>query len=131
MTETIVTNENEGNRKVGEVATSLISLLRRYDTVAYVVGVKQGRTVKNWAEKGVVPSDPVMQTRLKVAEALAKTVNDEQRPWVSGSWLIACNPHLGESSPSEMIQSLAGTSDDHQVTEKLYQAAELFASTPG
>lgn len=68
-----------------------------------------------------------METRLHAAESLALTVKDEQRPWVSGAWLIAGNPHLGEVSPSAMIQSLTGTDEDRLVTERLQQAAERFA----
>ena len=130
MTETIVQNENRDTREVSEVASSLINLLRSNETAAYVLGLKQGRTLTNWAEKGVMPSDPVMVTRLKVAESLALTVKEEVRPWVSGAWLISNNPHLGEHSPSELIQSLSGTAEDSQLSDSLHHAAEHFASLP-
>lgn len=46
MSETLNHNEIENSRRVGEVAASLVDLLRHHETVAYVLGLKQGRTVK-------------------------------------------------------------------------------------
>jgi hypothetical protein len=120
--------ETEDNRRLGEVATSLTRLLHQYGNVAYVLGLRQGRTVKNWAENGTTPVDPLMDTRLRVAEQLALTVREEERPGVSTAWLISCNPHLGDNSPAEMIRSLSGQAEDEQAIGKLQFAAADFAA---
>jgi hypothetical protein len=121
--------EQPNTRQVNEVAHSLKTLLRDYGTVAYTLGVKQGRTVRNWVENDAHPANPLMQRRLETAEALAITVRDEQRPWVSGAWLISANPYLAEQSPAELIQSLTGEQEDKDVLERLDFAAKQFAAS--
>lgn len=118
----------EVSRQVGEVAASVAGLLHRYDTVAYVLGIRQGRTIRGWAERGTVPADPRTEMRLRVTEQLALTVKDEVRPWVSGAWLISANPHLGEQSPAELIRSLEGATEDEQTIGRLQAAADHFAA---
>jgi len=115
-------------RTIEAVTQSLKKLLCSYGDVAYVVGVTQDRTVKNWAEKGIIPSDPVMTSRLQVVEKLASTVQDERRPWVSAAWLIGPNPLLSEDAPRELLQSLQGSPDDEVTVQKLQFAAEQFAA---
>jgi hypothetical protein len=115
-----------GERTISEIASELQGLLRRNDTVAYVVGVKQARTVKNWIEGQTSPADPLMRRRLEVAEKLALTVQDPTLPHLSGAWLIAINPRLEEESPAELIQSLQGTEGDAAIIDRLQAAADLF-----
>ena len=115
-------------RQLHDVALAVKELLQRYDTVAYVLGVKQSRTVKSWAQGSTVPSDPQPEMRLLTTEKLATTVRDNQRPWVSASWMIANNPLLLEDSPAELIQSLTGTEADVEILSRLNDAAEYFAA---
>ena len=91
--------QTAGKRSVSEITNSLIELLQGHQAVAYVVGVKQSRTVKGWAESNTFPSDPVMLSRLEAADDLAHVVCDSDRPWVSQAWLISCNPRLEEDAP--------------------------------
>jgi len=129
MNQLLTQEQPRTHRPVSEIAGSLRDLLRDYGDVAYVVGVKQARTVKNWAEERSIPADPLMRTRLEVAEVLAATVHDAARPWVSAAWLISCNPRLEESSTAELIQSLAGRPEDMEAIEEMSYAAQQFAAT--
>jgi hypothetical protein len=116
-------------RPLSEVAGNLKVLLRRYDDIAYVVGVKQARTVRNWAEHGVTPSEPRMRQRLEVAEMLASIVAPRGLPHVPAAWLIFHNPYVDEQPPCELIRSLDGSDTDMETVEKLVFAAESFAGT--
>jgi hypothetical protein len=120
--------EQKDSRRVGEVALALKQLLQEYDTVAYVLGIKQARTVRNWAEKGTQPSNPLIESQLRVTEDLALTVKDKDRPWVSSAWLISGNPRLGEESPATIIRSLTGDGEDERLINRLQAAAAHFAS---
>ncbi len=127
MNTSIPREKNNQSRQPGEIAATLVTLLRSYDHVAYVVGVKQTRTVRNWVENNIEPANPRMKARLEVAEVLASTVQEQERPWVSAAWLIANNPYLDEEVPSDLIQSLTGDASDRETVERLQFAATQFA----
>ncbi len=118
--------EQTYRRDLSTVAVNVITLLQHPDTVAYIIGLKQGRTIKSWVRNEVVPHDPLMERRLLLTESLASKVADSVRPWVSGAWLIANNPHLQEYAPSDLIQSLSGTEADRELFEQLHHAADKF-----
>lgn len=119
--------EINDTRQIQEVAASVSSLLRSYDTVAYVLGLKQGRTIKSWVEEGTIPSNPTMESRLRLTEKLALAVKDEQRPWVSGAWLISCNPRLDEIQPMTVIQSIGTDEYSESLLSRTESAAYSFA----
>ncbi|MFA5004467.1 MAG: hypothetical protein WC498_04305 [Candidatus Saccharimonadales bacterium] len=113
------------NRPIGEVVTALGALLQSDDTVAYVVGLPSLETV----EASVAAEDPIIAKRLRVAEKLALAVYDESRPWVSRSWLVACNPLLEEYSPVDLIGTIEASETDTPVLRSLHDAADSFAAS--
>ena len=121
--------QTAGKRSVSEITTSLVELLQGHQAVAYVVCIKQDRTVKGWAENKTLPADPVMLRRLEAADNLARIVCDSDRPWVSRAWLIGCNPHLGEDAPMDHLQALKGTYEDVPTIVRLHAAADQFATS--
>jgi len=122
------TEQARTERSVSEVAKSLSQLLGSNQAVAYVVGIKQARTVAGWVEGATKPADPLMETRLEVAEQLARIVQDPERPWVSKAWLISCNPHIGEDAPMDVIQQFDGSIEAEKAVVRLQFAAESFAA---
>lgn len=115
-------------RPITEVAQSLSQLLLdKSATIASVVGLPNRQAVRPWLEgRG---DDPTIEKRLRVAEHLAQTVQDDRRPWVSQAWLIGANPHLGEHAPAEWIASLQGSEADDETVRRLQVAANTFGQT--
>lgn len=124
MSENLDITKSPENRPVHEVVTSLISYVHKYETIAHVLGLNNGRIIKEWVRNATQHVDPITEAKLLVAESLAAAVYDEQRPHLSGAWLISNNPFLEDYAPGELIQSLDGTESDAATMKRLNHASE-------
>lgn len=112
------------DRPVHEVASLLRESLDD-PLIARIVGVSEGRAVKQWAAGERMPN-PTSEFRLRLTTHLTETVRENDRPWICKNWLISHNPHFRDSTPVSLIQSLEGKADEAQTVLDLCNAANDF-----
>lgn len=87
---------------VSEVASFLQDLLSRR-LVAYVAGVKDGKTVTRWASGEVTGIRQESEQRLRTAYEIAQLLVRFDSPRIVRAWFIGLNPQLDDVSPAEAI----------------------------
>ncbi len=90
------------NASVSEVASFLQDLLSRR-LVAYVAGVKDGKTVTRWANGEVTGVRQESEQRLRTAYEIAQLLIQFDSPRIVRAWFIGLNPQLDDVSPAEAI----------------------------
>lgn len=86
------------------VASVLQEVLSRRIT-AFIVGVKDAKTVSRWASGEVTEiRDPEVEQRLRAAYAITQMLLDVCSPSTAKSWYLGMNPELDDLSPAEAIQ---------------------------
>lgn len=90
------------NASVSEVASFLQDLLSRR-LVAYVAGVKDGKTVSRWASGEVTEVRQESEQRLRTAYEIAQLLIGFDSPRIVRAWFIGLNPRLDDVSPAEAI----------------------------
>ena len=70
---------------------------------AYIAGVKDVRSVDEWAAGRRVPNDPLPQ-RLKFALEIAKLIAEHDDDQVAQSWFQGLNPQLEDRSPARLLR---------------------------
>ena len=90
------------NASVSEVASFLQDLLSRR-LVAYVAGVKDGKTVRRWASGEVTGVRQESEQRLRTAYEIAQLLIRFDSPRIVRAWFIGLNPQLDDVSPAEAI----------------------------
>ena len=89
---------------LGEVAGLLQDVLSRR-LVAYIVGVKDGKTVTRWATGEVTEiRSHEMEQRLRTTFEIALLLLGEDSPQVARAWFIGLNPRLNEVAPVDAIR---------------------------
>lgn len=89
---------------ISEVAHLLQEVLSRRLT-AYIVGVKEGKTVSRWASGEVTEiRDHETERRLRTAYQIALLLLTSDSPQTVRAWFIGLNPQLGDSSPADAIR---------------------------
>ena len=88
---------------VSDVADFLQDLLGRR-LVAYVVGVKDAKTVSRWAKGEVGEARWESERRLRAAYEIAQLLVRFDSSRVVKAWFIGLNPQLDDESPAEAIR---------------------------
>jgi hypothetical protein len=108
---------------LSEVASVLQDVLTRRLT-AYVVGVKDSKTVSRWASGEITDvRDPAVEQRLRTAYEIARMLLDGGSAEAVRSWFIGLDPLLDDVPPAEAIR-------DGRLRESLV-AARTFLSGGG
>lgn len=89
-------------KPVSEIAQTLQGLLSRRLT-AYIVGVKDGKTISRWATGETTDIREDSEIKLRTAYELVKLITNFDSEQVARAWMIGLNPQLDDSSPAEMI----------------------------
>jgi hypothetical protein len=90
------------NASVSEVASFLQEMLSRR-LVAYVAGVKDGKTVTRWASGEVTGVRQESEQRLRTAYEIAQLLIQFDSPRIVRAWFIGLNPQLDDVSSAEAI----------------------------
>jgi hypothetical protein len=88
---------------LSDVADFLQDLLGRR-LVAYVVGVKDAKTVSRWAKGEVGEARWESERRLRAAYEIAQLLVRFDSSRVVKAWFIGLNPQLDDESPAEAIR---------------------------
>jgi hypothetical protein len=88
---------------VDDVASFLQDLLGRR-LVAYVAGVKDGKTVSRWANGEVGSVRQESEERVRTAYEVAQLLVRFDSPRIVKAWFIGLNPQLDDVSPAETIR---------------------------
>ena len=89
--------------------------------VAYIAGVKESRTVREWTEGAAVKRGDIEQ-RLRAAFHIAGFIVQHDAPSVVQSWFQGLNPQLDDQSPARLIRE----EDLTEVGPKVLAAARAF-----
>ena len=87
---------------VPDVASFLQDLLGRR-LVAYVVGVKDAKTVSRWSGGEVEAVRQESEERLRAAYEISQLLVQFDSPRIVKAWFIGLNPQLDDVSPAEAI----------------------------
>ena len=87
---------------VSEIATEMQNLLSRSMT-AYMVNVKEGRTISRWANKETTDIRHDSEQRLRAAYEIAQLIGTYYSPEVARAWFIGCNPRLDDATPADAL----------------------------
>jgi hypothetical protein len=90
--------------------------------VAYIVGVTETRTVRQWAEGVREPKDDNTEKRLRLAAQLARLIAAHDNGAVAQAWFQGLNPQLGDRSPARLLRE----GEVAEVGPKLLTAARAF-----
>lgn len=71
--------------------------------VAYIAGVSETRTVREWAEAARRPS-PSAEERLRLAHRIVTLIGQSEGEAVVPTWFQGMNPQLGDRSPARMLR---------------------------
>jgi hypothetical protein len=71
--------------------------------VAYIGGVRETRTVREWAE-GAPVKRPQSEARLRAALHIAAFITEHDSATVAQSWFQGLNPQLEDQSPARLLR---------------------------
>lgn len=71
--------------------------------VAYIAGVSETRTVREWAEASRRPA-PSAEERLRLAHRIMALIGQSEGVAVVPTWFQGMNPQLGDRSPARMLR---------------------------
>ena len=72
--------------------------------VAYIAGVRETRTVREWTEGAGVKSEDVVVPRLRMTFHIARFISEHEAPSVVQSWFQGLNPQLDDQSPARLLR---------------------------
>lgn len=89
---------------IGSIARDLQHLLTRRIT-AYIVGVRDAKTITRWAKGDVtrVRSDDV-ERRLRVTYEISRMLLDHDNAEIVKAWFVSMNPELADRTPAQVIR---------------------------
>ncbi|MDQ6793468.1 MAG: hypothetical protein M3067_01360 [Chloroflexota bacterium] len=102
-------------------AVSEASRLLGPKLVAYICGVTETRSVRQWAEGGHVPREPLPQ-RIRLALWVANLIADHDNERVAQAWFQGLNPQLDDRSPARLLRE----GDIEEVGPDVVAAARAF-----
>ncbi|MBB2975097.1 hypothetical protein FHX49_000638 [Microbacterium endophyticum] len=70
--------------------------------VAYIAGVSETRTVREWAEATRRPT-PSTENRLRLAHRVVTLISESEGDAVVPTWFQGMNPHLADRSPARVL----------------------------
>ncbi|HET8626220.1 MAG TPA: hypothetical protein VFL91_02315 [Thermomicrobiales bacterium] len=104
---------------IQEAARSLQDLLSRRLT-AYMLGVKDAKTITRWASGEVTTIRYESEERLRCAYEIVQLLTQFDTRQIVRAWFIGLNPQLGDVSPAQAIR-------DGQLKEALGAARAFIA----
>lgn len=72
--------------------------------VAYIAGVRETRTVREWAEGATVKKADLVVSKLRMTLHIASFVAEHEAPSVVQSWFQGLNPQLDDRSPARLLR---------------------------
>lgn len=105
---------------VREAADTLQTLLTR-QVAAYVVGVKDVKTLARWAAGEVTGIRVESENRLRTAYEIATLLSRFEAPETIRAWFIGMCPQLDDISPAEVIH-------DGRLQDAVYAARSFVAN---
>lgn len=91
--------------------------------VAYIAGVRETRTVREWTE-GAAVKRPDIDLRLRAAFHIAAFIAGHDAPSVVQSWFQGLNPQLEDQSPAQLLRD----EDLSEVGPQVLAAARAFVA---
>lgn len=70
--------------------------------VAYIAGVSETRTVREWAEAARRPT-PAAEERLRLAHRIVTLIGQSEGKAIVPTWFQGMNPQLGDRSPARVL----------------------------
>ncbi|MHA6694669.1 hypothetical protein [Homoserinimonas sp. A520] len=70
--------------------------------VAYIAGVSETRTVREWAEAARRPT-PAAEDRLRLAHRIVALIGKSEGESIVPTWFQGMNPQLGDRSPARVL----------------------------
>lgn len=96
------------NAPLSTIASVLQEVLSRRVT-AFIVGVKDGKTVSRWASGEISEiRDPMVEQRLRTAYEITCLLFNVSSPRTAKAWFLGMNPELDDLSPAEAIRDGKG-----------------------
>lgn len=89
--------------------------------VAYIAGVRETRTVREWTE-GAPVKRPDIEPRLRTALHIAGFIAEHDAPSIVQSWFQGLNPQLDDRSPAKLLRE----EDIDEVGPEVLAAARAF-----
>lgn len=89
--------------------------------VAYIAGVKETRTVREWAEGATVKQADI-EPKLRAAFHVASFIAEHDAPSVAQSWFQGLNPQLDDQSPARLLRE----EDLNEAGPQVLAAARAF-----
>lgn len=71
--------------------------------VAYLAGVAETRTVREWAEAGRRPA-PTTEARLRLAHRIVTLIGQSEGDAIVPTWFQGMNPQLDDRSPARVLR---------------------------
>lgn len=105
---------------VREAAETLQTLLTR-QVIAYVVAVKDVKTLTRWAAGEVMEIRVDSENRLRTAYEIATLLSRFEAPETVRAWFIGMCPQLNDMSPAEAIH-------DGRLQDAVYAARSFVAN---
>ena len=70
--------------------------------VAYIAGVSETRTVREWVETGRRPA-PAAEERLRLAHRVVTLITHSEGARIVPTWFQGMNPQLGDRAPARVL----------------------------
>ena len=97
-------HERSVRSSIRGIASDLQDLLSRR-LVAYIVGVKDAKTVNRWASGEITEiRDSDVERRLRTAWEISTMLLAEDGPSTVKAWFVSLNPYLDDLAPAEAIR---------------------------
>jgi hypothetical protein len=91
-------------KPISEIARFLQEILSRRLT-AYIVGVKEGKTVSRWATGEITEiRDHEVEQRLRAAYEITSLLAMHGNTVTAKAWFIGINPQLNDEAPAEVLR---------------------------
>ncbi|GAA1681282.1 hypothetical protein GCM10010977_32390 [Citricoccus zhacaiensis] len=116
---------NASRLEIPEIVSGLREILGAR-LVAYLGGVKETRTVREWVEGKRSPSSDLVRRRLRDAYQVAAMLNEVDAPGVVQAWFTGMNPQLGDRAPARLLRD-----GGPEAATEVLGAARAFIATAG
>lgn len=93
------------NDSIKHTVPQIVDELRRAlgaKLVAYIAGVTETRTVREWVETDRKPS-PASVDRLRLTHRIVTLIGQSEGEAVVPTWFQGMNPHLADRSPARVL----------------------------
>jgi len=89
--------------------------------VAYIAGVSEARTIRQWAEAVGRPT-PAVEERLRLTHRIVIMIRQSEGKAIMPTWFQGMNPQLGDRSPARVLHE----DSFEEAGERVLAAANAF-----